>query len=90
MSISFCVKTAANPSINAANLKVGQSICIPSASAASYNLNGGGGGAAIIATTCASYYTIKSGDTFYSISNGNSALLSALVSGHLQPFYYLK
>ncbi len=81
MSISFCVKTAANPSINAANLKVGQSICIPSASAASYNLNGGG--AAIIATTCASYYAIKSGDTFYSISNGNSALLSALVSGHL-------
>ena len=62
--------------MNPSALVVGQSICIPATSAGSYNLYSSS------TTGCASYYTIKSGDTFYSISNGNSALISALTAAN--------
>ena len=68
--------TAANPTVNSGALTVGQTVCIPNAFYSSYNFN------TAVATTCSSYYTIKSGDTFYSLSNGNSALISALTAAN--------
>jgi len=78
--------TAANPTINSANITVGQYICIPNGYSG-YNLYGtsggsGGSGTYYYTTSCASYYTIQPGDSYYSISNGNSALLSALTAAN--------
>jgi len=68
--------SAANPTVNPNALTVGSQICIPTAYYSSYNFN------TVITTTCTSYYTIKSGDTFYSLSGGNSALISALTAAN--------
>jgi len=69
--------TAANPSVNPSALTVGQQICIPRTTAGTYNI-----GSSSYTTGCTSYYTIKSGDTFYSLSGGNSALISALTAAN--------
>jgi LysM repeat protein len=56
--------------VNPSALVVGQQICIPSSNAGSYSISG--------VTTGCTYYTIKSGQTYYSLSGGNSALISQL------------
>jgi LysM repeat protein len=68
--------TAANPTVSAGGLNVGQTICIPNAYYSSYAINNA------VTNACASYYTIKSGDTYYSISNGNQALITALTAAN--------
>jgi len=66
--------TAANPSVNPSALTVGQQICIPSTTAGTYSISGG---SSSYANGC-TYYTIKSGQTYYSLSRGSSALISQL------------
>lgn len=65
---------AANPAVNAGNLQIGQTICIPFG----YPYNTGVNYS--YANTGCIYYQIKSGNTYYSLANGNDYLISQLVA----------
>jgi hypothetical protein len=71
----FNLLVANNPPVNGNYAYApGTTICIPSASYSSFNF----GTSSNTAASC-TFYTIRSGDSFYSLSNGNTALISALV-----------
>ena len=55
----------------------GQRICIPSSNYNQYNLNSNTN----TGTSC-NYYTVRSGDTFASLSNNNPTLISGLVTAN--------
>ena len=58
---------SSNPGINSNALTVGITLCIPTSSFSSYNLNSG-----------CTHYTLKENETFKSLSNGNEALIKYL------------
>ena len=73
----FNLLVANNPPVNGNYAYApGTTICIPSASYSSFNF----GTSSNTAAASCTFYTIRSGDSFYSLSNGNTALISALVN----------
>jgi glucan phosphoethanolaminetransferase (alkaline phosphatase superfamily) len=60
-SSNFYIKAAANPTVSASNLAVGQAICIPSGYSG-YNLYATAAPVIVTQAACASYYTV-----FYSL-----------------------
>jgi hypothetical protein len=89
-SALFNLLVSNNPPVNGNYAySPGSTICIPSASYSSFNFDTSSN------TASCTFYTIRSGDSFYSLSNGNSALISALVNIKglnlwlLKPDYFL-
>jgi hypothetical protein len=89
-SALFNLLVANNPPVNGNYAYApGSTICIPSAYYSSFNF-----GTSSNTASC-TFYTIRSGDSFYLLSNGNSALISALVNIKglnlwlLKPDYFL-